>query len=102
MIRRIICEACDKTMKPMHPEDVAEGWNRRRVSILAKKPEDLSITTMVVGTTPVVQNLPSIICDQCGEPVKDGEGAAAITEWQTTREGEPGPWEQEYASALRQ
>lgn len=101
MIRRIHCEACDKEARPMHPEDVAMGWKRRRVEIIAKKPAEHTVTTTVGGEKPVVANLPSIYCDQCGDPVKDGERAVAITEWQTSREGEPGPWEQEYASALR-
>lgn len=30
-------------------------------------------------------------------PLADGTAAIALTEWQSTREGEPGPWEGEFS-----
>jgi len=38
----------------------------------------------------------TILCDQCGEPIKDGDRAKLVTMWNRNREGEPGRWEEEF------
>lgn len=100
MVRRIHCGTCDKNTRPQHPEDVAVGWQRRRVEIRAKKPAQHNIQILESGKTEQVISLPSIVCDGCGEALRDGSKAYAITEWRKDREGEPGQWEQEYGEIV--
>jgi len=96
MIRKILCAECDRHTRPQHPEDVAAGWKRRRVQIRTKKPpvhEIKLITAQETTTTP----LSSVYCDHCNSPLHDGVDAYALTEWREGREGEPGPWEQDFS-----
>jgi hypothetical protein len=83
----------------MHPEDVMMGFNRRRVVIeRARKPQDHAISTFVgesLGAMKLesVEQLASLVCDHCNEPIKDGSKCVAVTMW---REQEPEPWENDY------
>lgn len=102
MIRRIHCEECDRMTRPQHNEDVALGWKRRRVQIRAKKPEVHEIKVLsgksIESLAPTKTiTLASLMCDGCGAPLEDGTPAFALTEWQESREGEPGPWEKDYS-----
>lgn len=97
MIRRIHCEDCDRKTRPQHPEDVALGWKRRRVQIVARKPETHEIV-ILSGVERKTERLRSLVCDACSVPIADGTNAYALTEWQESREGEPGPWEKEYTT----
>jgi hypothetical protein len=96
MIRTILCEECDKRSRPQHPGDVALGWKRRRVQIRAKKPpvHEIRLITALETTT---THLASLHCDNCNTPLADGTVAFAHTDWLESREGEPGPWEQEFS-----
>lgn len=95
MVRRIHCEECDRKTRPQHHEDVALGWKRRRLEIRAKKPEEHSVI-IVAGSQISRQILSTLHCDMCNVALPDGTRAIALTEWNTNREGEPGPWEQDY------
>ncbi len=72
------------------------GWKRRRVQIRTKKPEVHQVVVKTEVATSV-HNLSSIVCDGCNTPLGDGTPAWALTEWDTRREGEPGPWENDYS-----
>lgn len=99
MIRRIHCEACDRKTRPQHPEDVAQGWKRRRVQIRAQKPAE-HIISVVTASGIDTYPLHSLHCDGCGVELKDGSPAFALTEWQEPREAEPVAWEQEYSQPI--
>lgn len=90
MTRHLFCEACG-VMKPMHPEDAAMGFARRRIEFQASKPKEHFI--LVDGER---QDLSSLACDQCGKDIPDGSTVIAQTMWMTSREGTPGLWEEEY------
>jgi len=69
--RSLYCEKCGP-VKPLHPEDVALGFKRRRVTIR--------------------QCAAGCVCDQCSRAL---EGSPAIAE--TIYQGaEPGNWEEEF------
>lgn len=76
----------------MHPEDVVNGWTQRRTIIRAKKPSDHAVH--VNGDR---HDLPTLVCDDCGAEIKDGQQAVAQTMW-LVKDGEPLRWEEEYAS----
>lgn len=88
MIRRIYCEACAGNLSPLHPEDVADGWQMRQVNIVAKKPEEHFIVMNGVR-----RDVPVLVCDLCNAPIIDGKKAVAVTQWRGT---EPPNWEKEY------
>lgn len=92
MKREILCADCAAKTVPMHREDVLNGFHRRIVRLLVKKPNEHGIT--VNGT---FHPLRSLVCDHCDCPINDGTGASAVTWWNEHRESEPGNWEQEYA-----
>lgn len=100
MSRRILCEKCGvRENKPMHPEDVMNGFHRRRVEIRAKKPAVLQIKTYQGKSTSDMklvetENPASLMCDDCGNPIKDGDQAVAVTMWRG--DVEPPAWEQDY------
>ena len=103
MIRHIYCEECDRRIsaRPQHPEDVAAGWKSRRVQIQAKKPEKHEVRIFAGDSMETLQPVKTITlvtlhCDACNCPLPDGSPAFAITDWQESCEGEPGPWEQEF------
>lgn len=75
MSRKILCPTCGE-LKPMHPQDVVTGIQRRRKWI------DLYIT---VG------------CDNCGEPLHAQFKALCETMW---RGDEPEEWESVYGKVL--
>lgn len=91
MKREILCQECAVKIRPMHPEDVMTGINRREVTLLVKKPEVHGLE--ING---VFEPLRSLVCDHCNTPINDGTGATAVTWWNTNREHEPGPWEEEF------
>lgn len=95
MTRSIVCKACAARQRPMHPLDVLDGFHRRTVDLLAKKPAEHGITVIEGGKTTYTE-LRSLMCDTCNEPITDGTGAVAVTYWNENREGEPGNWEKEY------
>lgn len=97
MSRSIYCEKCGE-LQPMHAEDVAMGFHRRRVEIMAKKPAELERKTyegksMADLRLVKVETLPSLLCDGCGCKIDDGTKAIAVTMW---RGDEPARWEDQY------
>lgn len=78
MKRDIYCERCG-VLKPMHPKDVVNGLQRRRVHIR------LSCHCN---------------CEGCTEELNPGDTAIAETNWYKSREGTPGDWEQEYGNPI--
>lgn len=96
MSRRIICQKCNDKRGPQHPLDVADGWHRRIVPISAKKPETHNITFLSDSHPPQVKTLASLFCDDCGQPIQDGQQAFAVTMWRGPFE--PESWEQEYST----
>lgn len=87
MKREIVCTKCGE-LRPMHPEDVMNGFHRRRTVLQAKRPSDHGLA--INGE---FHPLASLICDHCGEKINDGDGAVAITMWQGV---EPYFWESDY------
>jgi len=94
MIRRILCPPCGKERAWVHPDDKAAGLVMRTVKLRVKKPK-LHGMTMNGEFRP----LPSLLCDSCDQPIADGAEALAVTYWNTKREGEPGPWEEDFRHA---
>ncbi len=92
MIRRILCAKCAKDLRPLDPQDVADGWVSRTVDIIAKKPTIHHITINRVAQ----EEFATLICDSCGASINDGSQAAAWTMYLPSKEGEPENWEQEY------
>lgn len=70
----------------MHPEDVAAGFKRRRLSFVARKPADHFITVNDE------RHDTELCCDTCNGPI-DGMPAVAVTMWMSPREWEPFLWE---------
>ena len=99
MIRRIECLKCFK-VPLLSQRDVAQGWAYRTTTAKVKKPKvhETKITTTgddgKSSTETIVHA--SILCDQCGGPIKDGSQAKLVTMWNRNREGEPGRWEEEF------
>jgi len=99
MIRRIECLKCFKVPRFTEP-DVSAGWTYRTTTARVKKPEkhETKITTTKgdgkTSTETIVHA--TILCDQCGEPIKDGSQAKLVTMWNRNREGEPKRWEEEF------
>jgi hypothetical protein len=98
MIRKLLCRKCGDKFK-MHPEDIRDGWLHRLVYVAAVVPEGHGMTFITEGQAPQFTPLTDLLCDYCSEPIT-GENVAALTMWQTSREGEPGPWEREYGTVL--
>jgi len=94
MIRRIECLKCFKIPR-FTEEDVAQGWTYRTTKAKVKKPEKHEVKVTSAGSTETIV-LASILCDQCGEPIKDGAQAKLVTIWNTGREGEPRRWEEDF------
>lgn len=81
MTRKIYCDTCGCDWK-MHPEDVKEKWKGCVVRLVAKKPEDHSVTVSVLDSgEQQTSQLASIYCDLCGEPIPDGMICHAVTMW---------------------
>ena len=100
MIRRIECLRCFKSPRFTEP-DVAQGWTYRTTTARVKKPEKHEVQVIADGSTSAVI-LSSILCDQCGEPIKDGQQAKLVTIWNTGREGEPLRWEEDFTTTDKQ
>lgn len=75
MTRNIVCADCNKHYMPMHPEDVAAGWQRRFV--------DLTIAG-------------HLSCDWCNRRLEPGAPTVAVTMWRDNIE--PYTWETAYGS----
>lgn len=86
--RKIVCETCAPKRLPMHPEDVANGFQRRCVELRARRPEGHGVR---IGGEFFPSR--SLVCDDCGQAIADGARVMAITMW---RDIEPGPWEEDY------
>lgn len=96
MTRRINCEKkCGVTnFVPLHPDDVADGWQIRYKNLVVKKPASHAINFITDGKVRT-EELPQMICDGCGAPMPDGTPAVAITMWRGT---EPPIWETEFGT----
>ncbi len=97
MSRKILCEQCG-VLTPMHPEDVLNGFQRRRVEIRAKKPADHHVDFYTGESLASLahterRDLPSLMCDRCGKVIHNGDPAVAVTMWQGE---EPENWEKDY------
>lgn len=91
-MRLIICQTCAAIPrnKVLHPDDAANGFKWRRVEIAhVKKPPCHRIT---INDVPQPE-MKTLHCDDCGQPIQDGDPATAISQW---RGGGMGPWEKEY------
>lgn len=95
MSRRIVCRKCGSTesWRPLHPEDVAMGFQQRFVTGKARKPAVHEIKTYVGGRLTNTEHLATIRCDHCGAAIRDGEKCVAISMW---RDGQMGDWESEF------
>jgi hypothetical protein len=105
MTRRILCDACGSKWEP-HKQDMADGWKHRLLALSVKKPESHGIrvfTGDVFSNDPTKMNLesseqlPSILCDSCGEPIADGDMAIAIS---MSNKDDFYHWEHEYGTVL--
>lgn len=96
MSRRIVCENCGK--EAMHPEDVANGWQRRFVQGKARKPAVHEVKIYTAGVLDTTESLPTLVCDNCGAPIPDGAPCVAITIWRDG--GLMGQWEHEFMQLL--
>lgn len=94
MIRRIYCGNCAKYGMRLDPEDVANGWQQRRVELLAKVPKDHNI---IVNEQ--IHPLEMLRCDLCSGPMPDGSKVVAITNWRV-QHGEPAEWESGYGEKV--
>ena len=94
MIRRIECLRCFKLPRFTEP-DVVQGWTYRTTTARVKKPKKHEVKVIGGGNVETFV-LPSILCDQCGEPIKDGQQAKLVTIWNTRGEGEPSRWEEDF------
>ena len=99
MIRRIHCETCG--VPPCNPADQYDGWHQRTVALTARKPPEHYVEETVIepGKSPKVTrtDLPTLVCDLCGQPIPDGTRCVAITMWRGT---EPEPWEGNYGEPI--
>lgn len=91
MSRRITCVKC--SYGPMHPEDVANGFERRIVTGKARKPAVHQIKTYTDGKLTETETLATLVCDDCGAPIPDGNKCIAVSVW---RGCELDAWESEF------
>lgn len=99
MVRTLLCEKCG-VLTPMHPQDVAEGWKRRRIHGLAKKP-DIHQMKIITGSEEEVFDIPVLACDGCMQALPDGTPAIAVTMWREDKDGRyAGFWEHEFLTDL--
>jgi hypothetical protein len=96
-IRRIYCESCGNKWPGPDPEDIANHWHFRPLHIIAKKPTEhfIKITDSKTGQTER-SDLPTLLCDHCGQPIPDGAPAIAYTVWRGSIE--PPVWENNYTA----
>lgn len=72
------------------------GWQRRRVNIRAKKPAVHEVKFIANDKKAETITLPSLVCDDCGTPIKDGDAAVAVTMWRGNEFDKPYNWEKDY------
>ena len=93
MIRRLHCEACGRGgFFPTNAEDAAAGWRTRFVWLAGRKPASHGVDVSDGRTTQHTE-LPSLVCDGCGQPIPDGQRCLAITMYQGIN---PPTWEAEF------
>lgn len=92
MIRRIYCHACGLASTE-NLEDKADGWKYRKIAITAMVPPNHGVTVSTDKET-TFHPLTTLVCDNCGEEIKDFSRAYAITMWRGNEI--PGNWEKEY------
>lgn len=103
MSRRIVCEACGAKRQDIDPRDKANGFKRRVVKIIARKPANHGVTYYAGDTIATLEKvaqkqLPCIQCDDCGTDIPDGALAVCISMWRSV---EPiPPWEHEYGEVV--
>lgn len=123
MTRLIYCYECATAANrfklnrfKLNPDDVRMGWQNRRQWGRAHCPEghNITIRSIVIGApeeemqnTPgsagfprsrrLVETLPSLRCDLCGNDVPDSAPILAVTEWLGE---EPAVWEPEYMEVV--
>jgi len=100
-IRRIYCKDCEKyTVNCLAVEEQMMGWHHRVVAITAQKPPDhhVTVTEYEKGESPKYKrtDLPTLLCDCCGQPIPDGAIAFAYTDWRGSIE--PPVWETDYTA----
>lgn len=89
-MRRIYCPTCGAKLPALDAEDRLCGFHERRVPIVrARKPPGHHITINGVAQ----DELKTLLCDGCSEPIPDGQPAVAVTYW---RRNEPDFWEVDY------
>jgi hypothetical protein len=101
MKREILCSECGSDYFLMSV-DRQRGFQMRRTEIAKVRcPAGLGVetTTTQDGKVSDVQYEPryELHCDHCDKVIPEGAPALAATTWNTTREGQPGAWENSYA-----
>lgn len=91
MIRKIVCINCSRNFN-LCIEDRNDGWQIRKINIVAHKPERHGIE-IISDEKRTFHPLETLKCDSCNCEIKDGVEACAITMWQGP---EPDLWEREY------
>lgn len=91
-MRKIVCPNCAPRFSgPIDPRDAEMGFEKRFVKLVVKKPADHAISINGVKQ----EQLPSILCDQCGTAIPDGTVGVAVSMW---RSGSLGDWEHEFGT----
>lgn len=99
-MRHLHCAKCGARSTPGRRQAYAADvdgpaeWERI-VRGRAKMPTPEQRDTNVNGT-PVPLTLEHFDCDLCGDPIRPGDVATAITAWQPSRQQEPRYWEADY------
>lgn len=91
MKREILCPKCGRGYQ-LHPLDVRDGYQMRRVVIRIRTPADHGFT--VNGDFSPMRH---IHCDHCDCEMAEHDTGIAVTTWNSHKEGEPGNWEGKYA-----
>ncbi len=86
-MRNIICKECGLKLPPsINSEDAAMGFHRRVVDIIARKPDDHTVSVYAGDSMDKLKlektiQVPSLVCDCCGRDIADGEPCKAVTMW---------------------
>jgi hypothetical protein len=92
MARRILCEKCGNRPQ-LTEEDVRAGFKCRALAGPARKPDDHSLTVVANGEQ-ITEALQSLMCDSCGDAIKDGAPIVAVSVWRG--EGVMALWELDF------
>lgn len=94
MIRQLVCRECAaKVAGPLHPEDLAQGFQRRVNYVTGRTPPGHGIT--LNGEFFPLDNL---CCDHCNQNIT-GTICVAITDWRPDRENAR-IWETEFGQVV--